>query len=322
MTEITSLTNAVRLDWNATENTTSWTVYRSSVKGELGEILTSGLVTTTYTDSNATGGIPFYYVVQANNADVNTKTNSDQMTGLPYTELVYENKLVDFVGYTAWTVYGTTEATNDFGNVFAIQGDDRLKIDTSERLRFELPIGQYESANTGGIIKAHIAGKDEYTLEYEIRFDAGFPWSKGGKIAGLSGGVGYTGGEPAWAGDGFSVRMMWRENGKIIPYVYHTDQPDIYGDHFGLSADGIGYFTNTQAHKVKYYVKLNTGDNKDGILQIWLDDVSILYKNDLRFRTNDCQIDTCHIAVFAGGSTADWAMTDTGYIRLSYMQWQ
>ena len=73
------------------------------------------------------------------------------------------------------------------------------------------------SAIQAGLLKAKIAGKNDYTIEYEIRFDLGFPWSKGGKVPGFSGGVGYTGGAPAWDGDGFSVRLMWREDGRIIP---------------------------------------------------------------------------------------------------------
>jgi hypothetical protein len=180
--------------------------------------------------------------------------------------VLYSNRLVDFTGWPAWTVYGADQITADFGNVDTIQGGDRLKVDTTDRLRFFLPVGQVGSANAGGIIKAKIEPRDEYLFEYEIRFDAGFPWSKGGKIPGLSGGAGYTGGVPATAGDGFSVRIMWREDGRLIPYVYHTKMKENFGDTFG---ETLGYVTNTKAHKIKYHVKLNTGANSDGILQIF-----------------------------------------------------
>jgi hypothetical protein len=315
---VTTLTNAIKLDWDVGTGA-SWTIWRSDVKGSTGEKLVSSVATNTYTDSTALGGTTYYYRLQVDDTD--DKTVSDQVEATPNTALVYDNRLVDFVGYTAWTVYGDTQATADFGSISqAVQGADRLKIDTAEKLRFYLPAGQLGSANTGGIIKANIAGKNEYTLEYEIRFDAGFPWSKGGKIPGLSGGVGYTGGAPAWAGDGFSVRMMWREDGRIIPYVYHFNQPDEFGDTFGAT---VGYFTNTDTHLVKYYVKLNTiGENYDGILRIYIDNVLSFEKTDICFRTDDSQIDTCHIAIFAGGSTADWNMTADGYIRLSYVSWQ
>jgi hypothetical protein len=312
----TSLTNAVQLNWES-EVGTSWAIYRSEISGALGEKLTSSVTTNTYLDSTAIGGTNYYYTLQEE--DVSKKTISDQVKAMPYTILVYDNKLIDFIGYAGWTVYDTVAVTNDFGNVSTLQGGDRLKIDTTERLRFELPIGVLGSANTGGIIKANIAGKDDYTFEYEIRFDSGFPWSKGGKIPGLSGGAGYTGGAPAWDGDGFSVRIMWREDGRLIPYVYHFNQPDEFGDTFGAT---LGYLTDTKAYKIKYYVVLNTGSNPDGILKIYLDDILVFEKRDIVFRTDQSQIDTAHIAIFAGGSSPDWNMTGTGFIRLSYLQWQ
>lgn len=322
---VTSLTNSVRLDWAITKNTTSWNIYRSTIEGTLGEKVTGGsfIKVNTFTDNSVIGGTTYFYTVEAKNADSNKAVKSNQVQAFPYSIQVYENKLVDFEGQTAWSLYDEAHVTTDFGNVASWQGGQRIKYDTSGRVRFELPIGQLGSANTGGVIKAKIAGKNEYTLDYEIRFDAGFPWSKGGKIPGLSGGAGYTGGEGDLAklnGDGFSVRMMWREDGRIIPYVYHAGMNDKYGDTFGAT---VGYFTNTQAHKVKYYVKLNTiGENYDGILRIYLDDVLAYENNKICYRRNQCQVDTCHIAIFAGGSTTDWNMVDTGYIRLSHINWQ
>jgi hypothetical protein len=316
LVETTTLTNAVRLDWEVGD-ALSWSVYRSDTKGKLGTLIADSIVVNTFTDSTVTGGITYYYTVIVKG--LTQVTHSDQYEATPYSILVYDDKIVDFTGYAGWTVYGTVEATADFGNVSTVQGGDRLKIDTAERLRFELPVGMLGSANTGGIIKANIAGKDDYTFEYEIRFDSGFPWSKGGKIPGLSGGAGYTGGEPAWAGDGFSVRIMWREGGRLIPYVYHYNQPENFGDTFGAT---LGYVTDTKAHKIKYYIVLNTGSNSDGILKIYLDDILVFEKRDIVFRTDHSKIDTAHIAIFAGGSTPDWNMTGTGYIRLSYLDWR
>jgi hypothetical protein len=323
---VTSLTNSVRLDWPVTGSTTSWNIYRSEVKGTLGEKMPDGsfIKVNTYTDNSVIGGTTYYYTVESKNADNNKATKAEQVTGFPYSILVYENKLVDFTGYTSWLVYGNTQVTADFGNVDTLQGGDRLKVDTTDRLRFYLPAGMVGSANAGGIIKAKIAGKNEYWMEYEIRFDAGFPWSKGGKVPGLSGGAGYTGGVPATAGDGFSVRLMWREDGRIIPYVYHFKQTDQFGDTFGAT---LGYFTNTKAHLVEYYVKLNTSGGgaegiSDGILRIYLDKALVFEKTDMCYRTDQSQIDTCHLAIFPGGSTADWNMTADGYIRLSYVSWQ
>ena len=314
--EVTNLTNAVQLDWEVGTGA-SWAIYRSEVSGKLGEKLASSLITNTYLDSTASGGKTYYYTLQIE--DVSRKTISKQVEATPYSITVYDAKRVEFSGYTGWTVYGDAQATADFGNQFTLQGGTRLKIDTGEKLRFEMPIGQVGSANTGGIIKAKIAGKNEYTIEYGIKFDAPFPWSKGGKVPGFSGGEGYTGGSPAWDGDGFSVRLMWREGGRIIPYVYHYNQPDEFGDTFG---ETLGYFTDLKEHKITYHAVLNTGANPDGLLQIYLDDVQVFEKTDLIYRTDECKIDTAHIAIFAGGSDASWNMTDAGYIRLNYFDWK
>jgi len=317
MIEATNLFNAVRLDWQPTINTTSYTVYRSDVFGDLGTIVPGGesIVSNTYTDETAIGGNTYYYTVQAGN--INRAINSDQVVASPSSIQIYENRLVDFEGVAAYTVYDETLATNDFGNVATLQGGTRLKYDTSGRLRFELPQGFVGSADTGGIIKASIVGKNEYNFEYGVRFDNLFPWSKGGKLPGFSGGVDYTGGDPAWAGDGFSVRLMWREEGKIIPYVYHKNQPGIYGDDFDAT---LGYF-DTNFHVIKYFARLNTGENADGILRIYMDDVLLFEKTDLVYRTDESKIDTAHISIFAGGSTADWNMTASSYIRLYDYKW-
>jgi hypothetical protein len=319
--EVTELYNAARIDWQPTTNTDSYKVYRATNPANLGTMLIEIIDgTTTYTDITANGGTIYYYTVKALN--VRSSTNSDKLAATPSTVQTYENHLVDFVGYTAWKVYGDLEATNDFGNINqAVQGGDRLKVDTSERLRFYLPTGMVGSANAGGIIKAGIVPKNEYTIEYEIRFDSGFPWSKGGKVPGFSGGAGYTGGsgDGARTGDGFSVRMMWREDGRIIPYLYYYEMPDDFGHTFG---ETLGYFTDTKAHKVKYYGKLNTGSDKNGILRIYIDDAQVFEKTNLIYRTDTSKIDTVHLSIFPGGSDETWNMTGDGYIRLSYVSWQ
>lgn len=112
--------------------------------------------------------------------------------------------------------------------------------------------------------------------------------------------------------------MMWREGGRIIPYLYHAGMTGDFGDTFGKT---LGYFTDTKAHKVKYYAKLNTGSDQNGILRIYLDDVQVFEKENLLYRTDDSKIDTVHISIFAGGSTPEWNMTGDGYIRLSYISW-
>ena len=47
---------------------------------------------------------------------------------------------------------------------------------------------------------------------------------KGGKLPGLFGGEGNTGGGIPTGMDGFSARMMWRGSGRVVQYVYYPDQ--------------------------------------------------------------------------------------------------
>lgn len=53
-------------------------------------------------------------------------------------------------------------------------------------------------------------------VSYEVAFDEGFDWVKGGKLPGLRGGLnstGCSGGNEATGKDCFSSRVMWRQNG-------------------------------------------------------------------------------------------------------------
>lgn len=53
-------------------------------------------------------------------------------------------------------------------------------------------------------------------LSYELAFDSGFDWVKGGKLPGLRGGPnpdGCSGGNKPNGSDCFSTRVMWRKNG-------------------------------------------------------------------------------------------------------------
>jgi hypothetical protein len=54
-------------------------------------------------------------------------------------------------------------------------------------------------------------------LSYYVRFSENFDFVKGGKLPGLFGGVGNSGGEIPDGTDGFSTRFMWRRNGDFKP---------------------------------------------------------------------------------------------------------
>ena len=68
------------------------------------------------------------------------------------------------------------------------------------------------------------------TLAYKVFFPKDFDFVKGGKLPGLWGGAPGSGGGD-WNDDGFSLRVMFREKGEAVAYVYMcTDQGAYSGD--------------------------------------------------------------------------------------------
>ena len=82
-------------------------------------------------------------------------------------------------------------------------------------LRVAFPKGR-SAPRTGGLqFSVNIPSADEYWLSYQVKFEPGFDFRKGGKLPGLtSGGSRYTGGKKPTAGDGWSARYMWRTGGR------------------------------------------------------------------------------------------------------------
>lgn len=61
-------------------------------------------------------------------------------------------------------------------------------------------------------------------LSYELAFEAGFDWVKGGKLPGIRGGsntTGCSGGSQPTGEDCFSVRVMWRSEGSAESTLPH-----------------------------------------------------------------------------------------------------
>ena len=95
-------------------------------------------------------------------------------------------------------------------------------------LRVTYPKGSFKDDNSGGAqmyalwnASSSAAGSAgaafrSMMLSYEVAFDAGFDWVKGGKLPGLRGGPdpnGCSGGHQPNGSDCFSTRLMWRKDG-------------------------------------------------------------------------------------------------------------
>ena len=165
--------------------------------------------------------------------------------------------------------------------------------------------GQFGGGGNGHIIRFPIPPGSEYVLEYRLRFDPGFDFSRGGKIPGLSSGAGAPSGCKRSDGTGFSARQMWRENGRLIGYIYDMDQSGPCGNAVTTNFN----FAVGRWYSIKLRVKLNTGRNHDGVLQLTIDDRSIYNRTNAGWMIEapDRRIDEFMLDLFFGGSTADWA---------------
>ena len=144
-------------------------------------------------------------------------------------------------------------------------------------------------------------------------FKKGFGFARGGKLPGLFGGKGNTGGDKPTGKDGFSARMMWREDGRVVQYLYYPDQPDRYGHQIPWIDPTTGKqikFQPGQWHTVVHQLAINTPEKNNGTLRAFFDGKIVLDIDDLRFRdTNDFSIDGFLLSTFFGGGDASWQTT-------------
>ncbi|MDF2190401.1 polysaccharide lyase [Paraflavitalea sp. CAU 1676] len=218
--------------------------------------------------------------------------------------------------YTHGSQYTTAQASADFGNISGWnQGRSMI---SNGNLRVTLEPNALSGA--GGIVSnIDVSDGSAYELDYDIRFHSAFDWSRGGKLGfGFAIGEGNAGGDPAWDGNGGTLRLMWyNNNGRVYfhPYVYYRDQPGQYGDNFGKSYPSSGSLNKSQTYHVHMYIKSNTGSSTNGRAQIIIDGTTLL-DIPIRWTTNDAQrlIRNVTFHTFRGGSQDYWMSSTVGYI--------
>ena len=161
--------------------------------------------------------------------------------------------------------------------------------------------------------KASIKPKNEYFLEYKVKFKKNFEWVKGGKLPGLAGGSTPTGGHVKK--DGFSSRYMWRADGVYELYLYWSGQSDKYGDMIRPGCD----FKKGVWHNLKQYISLNTPGQENGAIKLWFDGEEIYSRQNFKFRLKEAswQIDYFLFSTFYGGNSMDWAPENDNFIKFT-----
>jgi len=141
-------------------------------------------------------------------------------------------------------------------------------------------------------------------LQYRVMFSPDFTWVKGGKLPGLAGGDRPTGCIDNGTFDGFSTRLMWRENGAVYGYLYYPDKKGRCGDYFSTDV----HFTQGKWYTLTQHVILNDVSKSNGTFVQYINGNKILELDNIVLRNgSDVDISTIKMDTFFGGSTSDWA---------------
>jgi hypothetical protein len=156
------------------------------------------------------------------------------------------------------------------------------------------------------------------TTSFDMKLDRQFEFVKGGKLNGIGGGKATTGCEPIDP-NGWSVRMMWRENGVPELYIYHQDRKEDCGDRFP-STSGFVFGPDTW-YRIDIQVRMNSAvTTRDGYAVLFIDGVRQVEANNLRLTGNSAvQIDQFQLNTFYGGSDRSWSPSKTTYIYFDNM---
>jgi hypothetical protein len=176
-------------------------------------------------------------------------------------------------------------------------------------------------SDAGGIISnIDVVPAENYSIDYYVKFHSQFDWSGGGKVGfGFKMGDGNTGGNPAWSGNGGSLRLIWYQvkPGHVVfkPYLYYKDQPGTSGDDFGVSYPNSGSLEKGKWYVVHMEVKSNTGAEANGHVLVAINGTVLLDRN-IRWTTNDTKrlINRISFDSFRGGNSRAYTSPFNGYV--------
>ncbi|WP_298545594.1 polysaccharide lyase [uncultured Aquimarina sp.] len=212
--------------------------------------------------------------------------------------------------YGNGTTYNQSRCQSDVGNCNYWLNSQNSDIQ-DKNLRIKFAQGVY-GTNCGIVARSNINGNNVYTLEYKVKFDNGFDWRLGGKLPGLAGGSAPTGGGIPSDGSGFSTRYMWRENGRMVVYAYYKDQTDFYGENWNV---GLNFQTGIW-YTLKQTVTVNTGNNANGRVEVWVNGQKKLDRSGLRLMSQGNTVNRVLFDTFMGGNDPSWAPDHTQYLRM------
>lgn len=149
---------------------------------------------------------------------------------------------------------------------------------------------------------------DEFTLNYDVLFEDGFQFTRGGKLHGLGPTRPLSGGDPVRP-DGWSARVVFRPQGEVQTYSYHQDMQGKFGEG-GVRLQPFR-FEIGRYYAVSLQVRVNTpAASSNGFVRLYLDGRLVEERENLRFRSQDgdsTRISRFLFSTFHGGSTPAFA---------------
>jgi hypothetical protein len=134
----------VRLDWAPTANTTSYNIYRSTVSGQLGEMLAQYQAGTGFDDNTPQNGTTYYYTVRS--ANYQTFVDSTPVTATPGAPVAPTYRYVRYVGYGDQT--GTTSRLVELQ---ALEGATNRLLNKPPMAGYAVPNGGTIAVATDGV---------------------------------------------------------------------------------------------------------------------------------------------------------------------------
>lgn len=198
-------------------------------------------------------------------------------------------------------------------------------------LRVKYPKGGVGPAETGGqfpIVFRNMDGVQddlfrELYLRYYVKFEEGFDFNQGGKLPGLMGGGdswNRSGGRQPDGTNGWTLRFMWRNQGKLVVYAYvpKSGNGKWGNDKWGQDISCDFKAEQGKWHCIEQYVNVGTPGNDDGILKVWIDGKERLNIEDMRFWIVENEygpVGGICFSTFHGGNSADWAPRVDSYAQ-------
>lgn len=192
-------------------------------------------------------------------------------------------------------------------------------------LRVTCRAGEIGPAEGGAGWRWPFGRQEQAELVYQVRFDPEFDFARGGKLPGFGGGPENVGGGTRPTGEnGFTARLMWREEGRGEVYVYHLDQPEETGESLPFPEDFR--FPPGETVQVRLALTMNRPGQRDGVVRCWTTlpgqpERLMVERRDLCWRTVETfGVDSLYFQTFHGGSSRNWAPQHDCWVEYAEFQ--